>query len=87
MVVVVVGVVGVLSEVSVTVGVPEASAQIALDSQCPACIFTNSEVPGVAYVGEVGSYLNKSSCLGIETGGGGIPESYADDDPIIFYQI
>jgi len=77
---------GVLSEVPVTVGVPEAVHPSARGvSQCLAFILTISEVEGLAYVSVVGSLANKNSCLGIETGGGVSPESRTEDYPIRFF--
>jgi len=60
--------VGVLSEVPVTVGVPDAAFRIRAElakSQYPASEFTNRSMPGLAY--EVGSLMNKSSCPGFGT--------------------
>ena len=71
--------VGVLSEVPVTIGVPNAAETEAIGgNQLLAIVLTNSVVVGRAYGIQVGSLMNKSSCLGIGTLGGEIPETRAE---------
>ena len=56
--------VGVLSEVSVTVGVREAPGGV-VGGQLPATLLTTLGIQGVGH--DAGSLMNKSSCLGIGT--------------------
>ena len=65
----------VLSEVRVTVGVPEAFALPArVASQCLASLYTKCATFGHAYAIDAGSLMNETSCLGIETDVGHSPE-------------
>jgi len=76
-------VVGVLSEVPVTVGVPEAiPLSDRVGSQSLARVLTKFDVLGIAHVVEVGSLMNKSSCRGIATDRLESPEFRAEVDPI-----
>jgi len=66
--------VGVLSEVSVTVGVREAPGGV-VGGQLPAMLLTTLGIQGAGH--DVGSLMNKSSCLGIGTDGGDVePEEF-----------
>ena len=74
--------VGVLSEVPVTVGVPEGVVpSVPVGSQCLARVYTTHVILGITYVFEEGSIMNKTSCLGITTGGGENPEYRAEVYP------
>jgi len=76
-------VVGVLSEVPVTVGVPEAFALfVRVASHCLASVLTKCEIFGSAYAIDAGSLMNETSCLGIGTDSvGDSPELRADGYP------
>ena len=66
------------------VGVEDGSVWV-VEGQVLASILTVSVVPSSTVLSEVGSFMDKRPCLGIGTGGRGVPEGTAevDDSEII----